>query len=81
MIVTFDKFGISSHPNHIAVHKGVAKVFEDPTFPIDVMTLTTVNVVRKYLGYGDIYLNDFNELHYLSLTPYHSYKSMRCHHS
>ena len=27
-VVTFDEFGISSHPNHIAVHKGVSKAFE-----------------------------------------------------
>jgi LmbE family N-acetylglucosaminyl deacetylase len=26
-IITFDKHGISNHPNHIAVHNGVAKVF------------------------------------------------------
>lgn len=28
-IVTFDEFGISSHPNHIAVFKGVSKAFEE----------------------------------------------------
>ena len=81
MIITFDKNGISGHPNHIAVHKGVAKVFEDPTYPIDVMTLTTVNFVRKYFGFGDIYLNGYDELHYINLTPYDSYKSMMCHYS
>ena len=32
-------------------------------------------------GYADIYLKGYDELHYLSLTPYHSYKAMQCHHS
>ncbi len=81
MIVTFDKNGISGHPNHIAVHKGVAKVFDDSQFPIDVMTLTTVGFIRKYIGYADIMNNGYDELHYISLTPYHPYRSMMLHHS
>ena len=31
-IVTFDEFGISSHPNHLAVYRGVNKVFEKAEF-------------------------------------------------
>jgi len=81
MVVTFDKDGISGHPNHIAVHKGVAKVFDDPKYPIDVMTLTTVGIIRKYMGYADINLNGYEELHYIALSPYHSYRSMMLHHS
>ena len=38
-IVTFDEKGISSHPNHIAVHKGVARAFEEKQFVFDVLTL------------------------------------------
>lgn len=81
LIVTFDKGGISGHPNHIQTHLGVAKVFEQALFPVDVMTLTTVNFVRKYLGYADIHFNTGDEMNYISLTPYHSYRSMMQHHS
>ena len=31
-IVTFDEYGISSHPNHLAVHRGVSAVFEKGLF-------------------------------------------------
>ena len=31
-IVTFDEYGISSHPNHLAVHRGVSKVFDKAEF-------------------------------------------------
>lgn len=81
MIVTFDKSGISGHPNHIQTHLGVAKVFEQGKFRIDVLTLTTVNFLRKYLGYADIHLNTNDEMNYVILTPYHSYRSMMQHHS
>lgn len=45
------------------------------------MTLTTVNFIRKYLGYADIHLNTSDEMNFVSLTPYHSYRSMMQHHS
>ena len=53
-IVTFDERGISGHPNHIAVHKAVAKAFEEGQFMFDVLCLKTVNKCRKYIGYADI---------------------------
>ena len=28
IIVTFDETGVSSHPNHIAVYRGVSQLFE-----------------------------------------------------
>ena len=53
-IVTFDEHGVSSHPNHIATHKGVAKVFEEGKFVFDILALFSVNILRKYLFYADI---------------------------
>jgi N-acetylglucosaminylphosphatidylinositol deacetylase len=52
--MTFDKNGVSSHPNHIAVHHGVALVFGEAQFPFDVISLTTVGIVRKYIAFADI---------------------------
>lgn len=81
MIITFDQEGVSGHPNHIAVYKGVGLVFEEAKHPFDVMTLTTVNFLRKYLGYADIYNCGYENMHYISLTPYYSYLAMAQHQS
>lgn len=78
-IVTFDRHGVSQHPNHIQVHLGVAKIFESQAFAVDVMTLTSVSLVRKYLGFADIIMNNTDELNYMCATPYHSYKAMSTH--
>jgi N-acetylglucosaminylphosphatidylinositol deacetylase len=63
------------------VHKGVALLFQKEEFPLDVLTLTTVNFVRKYLGYTDVFNCGYDEMHYFSLTPYHAMQSMALHHS
>ena len=80
-VVTFDEFGISSHPNHVATHKGIAKVFETREFVFDVLALQTVNIVRKYIGYVDIYNCSFDSLHYFKLTPIACYRAMQAHKS
>ena len=80
-IVTFDKQGVSGHPNHIAVHKGVAVAFEEAKFPFDVLCLVTVNTIRKYLGYADIYNIGSEHMHYVLLHPVTSLKAMAIHHS
>lgn len=81
MIVTFDKGGISNHPNHIAVHNGVAKVFENSKFPIDVMTLNTVGIIRKYTGFIDIQNCMPNDLNFMCLSPLTSFLAMKLHYS
>lgn len=55
VLVTFDKQGISSHPNHIALYNG-ARTFLSNLMsghsgyacPVNLYTLTTVNIARKY---------------------------------
>lgn len=54
VIITFDDKGVSNHPNHIAVHYGVLKVFGEQRYPIDVLSLTTVGFINKYMAYIDI---------------------------
>lgn len=78
-IVTFDERGISGHPNHIAVHRGVGKLFEEKKFTFDVLTLKTVNLCRKYIGYGDIYNCMPDSLHYFNFNPYQTYKVLKVH--
>lgn len=60
VLITFDSQGISSHPNHISLYHG-ARAFvasltaNNPGWssPIDLYTLTSVNVFRKYTGVLD----------------------------
>jgi N-acetylglucosaminylphosphatidylinositol deacetylase len=75
-IVTFDEQGISSHPNHIAVHRGVSHLFEMKRYQFDVLTLRTVNLFRKYIGYFDIYTVMPDQLNYFCLTPTHAYSAL-----
>lgn len=60
VILTFDGKGVSSHPNHISLYHGsrtlIASMMRDrPGWqcPIDLYTLTTVNVFRKYISIFD----------------------------
>jgi N-acetylglucosaminylphosphatidylinositol deacetylase len=79
MIITFDEWGISGHPNHSAVYRGCLKVQESPEYPVDVMTLTTVNVCRKYLSYADIQNVNPMEFNYFSFNPIDTIKALACH--
>ncbi|KAL9096920.1 MAG: hypothetical protein Q9165_000884 [Trypethelium subeluteriae] len=59
-LITFDKGGVSSHPNHVSLLHG-ARAFTKALMrrhkgwdcPVTLYTLTSTNVVRKYLGLFD----------------------------
>ncbi|KAF3765220.1 LmbE-like protein, partial [Cryphonectria parasitica EP155] len=60
VLITFDGRGVSSHPNHISLYHGARAFVSSLTAhkpgwssPIDLYTLTTVGVVRKYAGILD----------------------------
>ncbi|KAH6603620.1 hypothetical protein Trco_008395 [Trichoderma cornu-damae] len=61
-LITFDGSGVSSHPNHISLYhgaRGFAKALTEgkPEWksPVDVYTLGTVNLLRKYSGGLDLF--------------------------
>lgn len=61
-IITFDARGVSSHPNHISLYRGarhfVAALMRGRSgwqSPVDVYTLTTVPLLRKYTSFADIF--------------------------
>ncbi|KAL2129198.1 hypothetical protein VTI74DRAFT_8099 [Chaetomium olivicolor] len=61
VLITFDDRGVSAHPNHISLYHGAkafvaALVAGKPGWkvPVDLYTLTTVPVVRKYMGVLDV---------------------------
>lgn len=58
VLVTFDSQGVSSHPNHTSLYHG-ARAFASVLarrrcLPVDVYTLTSVNIARKYASIGDL---------------------------
>jgi N-acetylglucosaminylphosphatidylinositol deacetylase len=59
-LITFDRSGVSSHPNHISLYHGArtfisALVKGKPGWasPVDLYTLTTVGILRKYTSFFD----------------------------
>lgn len=53
-IVTFDNHGVSLHPNHIACFHGVELLMTRKMVDVEVMTLTSVNIFRKYIAFADV---------------------------
>ena len=68
-IITFDVGGVSGHPNHVATHRGVlywmmneeARGVAMPR----VWVLVSVNVVRKFLMFADVFASYIFEPHAL----------------
>jgi len=51
-ILSFDDHGVSSHPNHISIIRGIRHMLETKMFAKSprVYTLTTVSLLSKYTG-------------------------------
>ncbi|KAK2589615.1 N-acetylglucosaminyl-phosphatidylinositol de-N-acetylase [Conoideocrella luteorostrata] len=62
ILITFDHGGVSSHPNHISLYHG-ARAFVAALMrgkagwacPVDLYSLTSVNMLRKYSGLLDVF--------------------------
>ncbi|XP_052901984.1 N-acetylglucosaminyl-phosphatidylinositol de-N-acetylase [Anopheles moucheti] len=56
LLITFDKDGISGHPNHCAIYYATASLCLSGMIPSNckVLTLETVNLCRKYLSIFDL---------------------------
>uniref|UniRef100_A0A182JHU9 N-acetylglucosaminylphosphatidylinositol deacetylase n=1 Tax=Anopheles atroparvus TaxID=41427 RepID=A0A182JHU9_ANOAO len=56
LLVTFDKEGVSGHPNHCAIYYATASLCLSGMIPSNckVLTLETVNLCRKYLSIFDL---------------------------
>lgn len=60
MLITFDRRGVSSHPNHIALFDGAKEwlrgLMEGKVgwrCPVELHTLTSVSILRKYISFLD----------------------------
>lgn len=56
ILITFDRDGISQHPNHIAIYYATASLCLAGLIPngCKIFTLDTINICRKYLSLFDI---------------------------
>jgi len=61
-LITFDSGGISTHPNHISLYHGARHFVASLTAnrpgwasPVDMYTLTSVGLARKYAGIMDVF--------------------------
>ncbi|PFH55645.1 hypothetical protein XA68_17902 [Ophiocordyceps unilateralis] len=64
VLITFDRHGVSSHPNHISLYHG-ATTFVASAPSVDLYALESVNVLRKYISFFDLFLSPF----FLSFFP------------
>lgn len=53
VIITFDKGGISSHPNHISLLAGARHYISETANETGLYTLTSVSIFRKYISVLD----------------------------
>ena len=60
IVISFDEGGVSGHPNHIDVYRGLMHLSKKSHFAFDYMTLESVSIFRKYLSFTDImWCNEF----------------------
>jgi N-acetylglucosaminylphosphatidylinositol deacetylase len=70
ILLTFDSRGVSGHPNHISLFHGAHKwlsglMADKPGWkcPVELYTLTTTNIARKYASMVDAPLTTFQMTH------------------
>jgi len=80
-IITFDEYGISGHPNHIATYNGV-KLFLRNRPNIQGFKLLSTNIVRKYSGIADVPFSYCTATKvYLSMALDKNLSAMKAHYS
>ncbi|KAL8865840.1 MAG: hypothetical protein Q9174_006665 [Haloplaca sp. 1 TL-2023] len=60
VLITFDRFGVSGHPNHVSLFhgakawlSGMMKEKQGWRCPVDLYTLTSTSIARKYISFLD----------------------------
>ncbi|ERM96140.1 probable N-acetylglucosaminyl-phosphatidylinositol de-N-acetylase isoform X1 [Amborella trichopoda] len=63
VLITFDNYGVSGHPNHCAVHRGIRLLLRDSMWANTLAwELVSTNIVRKYCGPVDIWCSMLHSL-------------------
>lgn len=65
IIITFDRYGVSGHPNHIAVFRGVVHALKTQQLSSETLlyTLDSVNIIRKYSSFLDCFLSSMGKVY------------------
>lgn len=80
-IVTFDDYGVSGHPNHISVSQGCRRLYDKGKYGFDMYTLESVNILRKFIAFFDIFITDPAQQSYTLSSPSPAMKIMALHDS
>ena len=94
-VLTFDAHGISQHPNHVSVHRGVMLLAAErrarPAAPLRVYELRSHGLVRRHLSVWDVPLTllvwwlrrllGADDIVCVSLRPWAVHRAMREHRS
>jgi N-acetylglucosaminylphosphatidylinositol deacetylase len=76
-IVTFDKHGVSSHSNHIAIHTAL----RNAPLHVNRFQLKSTSLVRKYLGLLDLPFSAVSAFTVVNLSPVATWRAMAVHRS
>ena len=77
IIVTFDEDGVSGHLNHKAVFHGISHLMDKKMLSdIEVFTLASVALFRKYISLADVNFCFPDEWHAFQYDPFWAYRTL-----
>lgn len=80
-IVTFDDYGVSGHPNHISTHHGCMQYYQQAKGQVDMFTLDSVWMFRKYDAFLDIFTANNSKINFFLPSPYQAVSALIIHHT
>ncbi|XP_073257465.1 N-acetylglucosaminyl-phosphatidylinositol de-N-acetylase-like [Porites lutea] len=67
VVLTFDSYGVSGHTNHVAVYKALKRLNDEGLLEsIAIYTLSSTNLLRKYISLLDLPLSAYSKHMFLS---------------
>jgi len=79
ILISFDQYGVSAHPNHIACYHGIESVMIQKLFNFEFYALKTVGTFKKYMGYAAcafLYPMDYQ---LFLFSPWQNWRVLACH--
>lgn len=82
-VITFDQFGVSNHPNHVALHTALTQLQSSGKMKdVCLYVLESTNIVRKYISFFDIPYSSIVNMTTFICSPkevWYAWKAMKCH--
>ncbi|KAI4837256.1 N-acetylglucosaminyl-phosphatidylinositol de-N-acetylase [Plasmodium brasilianum] len=76
LVLTFDKYGVSGHPNHISIYNSARLLSK--TKDVKVFTLNSANLIPKYLGFYSLPFILHTKLMTLYKSQFAHYRMLFC---